>query len=137
MAVNNSNLPTTFNFKNEDYPDAPNYFYNFLSSLNLFIGPVYSVLNGGITYQNLQIPQIYTKTITAPAAGNVTFSFTSVVKIVPSSVLIGNVYVSGNTSSHPTNEVGVFWHYSQGTIYIDNITNLTPSTMYVVTLVVL
>jgi len=58
-------------------------------------------------------------------------------KIVPSAVVLGNVYVQGNPSNHPTNPVQVYWHFSQNIIYIDNLTNLTASTPYVITLVVL
>lgn len=136
MAINQSNLPTSHQFKFEQYPGAPEWFSQFLSSLNLFVDPVYQILNGGIGYQNLTIPQLFTKTITAPATGNTTFTFTNPLRITPSVVLLGNVYVSGNPSSHPTSSVSVFWHFSQGTIYIDNITNLTASTTYVITMAV-
>lgn len=137
MGVNFSNLPTNRTFKFEDYPGAETWFAQFLSSLNLFVDPVYQILNGGITYQNLQIPKIYTKVITTPAAGSVTFNFQSPIRITPQAVLLGNVYVNGNPSSHPSSATCVFWHYSQGSIYVDNIPNLTASTTYVITLVVL
>lgn len=131
-----SNLPTTRRFKVEDYPGMPQAFAQFLNSLNLFVDPVYQILDGGITYQNLAAPQIFTKVITTPAAGSVTFNFTNPLKIVPSAVLLGNVYQSGNPSTHPSSPAVIYWHYSQGSIYIDNITNLTTSTSYVVTLAV-
>ncbi len=137
VSVNTSNLPTTRLFRFEDFPGAPKWFSEFLSALNLFVGPVYQILNGGVTYQNLTIPQLYTTTITAPASGSVTFNFTNPLKIVPSAVLLGNVYVSGQPSSHPISASCVFWHFSQGTIYIDNIPNLTTSITYVLTLAVL
>lgn len=136
MPINQSNLPTNHQFKAEDYPDAPEYFAQFLNSLNLFIDPIYQMVNGGITYQNLTIPRLFTKIITAPASGSVTFNFVNPLRIQPSSVVIGNVYVQGNPSSHPTNPAVVYWHNSQGSIYVDNITNLTASTTYVITLVV-
>jgi len=137
MPINNSNLPTSHQFKFEDYKGAPEFFRQFLNSLNLFVDPVYQLLNGGITYQNLVIPQLFTKTITSPASGDVTFNFTNPLKILPSAVLLGNIYVQGNRSSHPTDAAVVYWHESQGLIYVDNITNLSTSTTYVVTLVVL
>lgn len=137
MGINQSNLPTNRTFKFEDYPDAEKWFAQFLISLNLFVDPVYQILNGGIGYQNLVVPQLYTKVITAPATGSTTFNFTNPLKIAPSAVLIGNVYVNGNPSSHPTSPAVVYWHFSQGSIYIDDILNLTASTTYAVTLVVL
>lgn len=136
MSVNTSNLPTIRQFKIEDYPGAPQYFYQFINTLNLFAGPIYQILNGGVTYQNLVIPQTFTKTLTAPASGNTTFTFTNPLRITPSWVVIGNIYQGSIPSTHPSSPAVVYWHFSQGTIYVDNITNLTASTQYTVTLVV-
>ncbi len=108
--INSSNLPTNQEFKFENYPGAEQWFAQFLNSLNLFTTSIYQILNGGVTYQNLTIPQV---------------------------VLLGNVSVNGQPSSHPSSASCVYWHFSQGSIYIDNIPNLTASTTYVITLVVL
>lgn len=132
-----SNLPTITEFRFEQFPGAEQWFAQFLVSLNLFVIPVSQMLNGGISYQNLAAPKLFEKVITTPASGSVTFSFTNPMRIAPSAVLLGNVYVNGNPSSHPTNPTCVYWHFSQGTIYVDNIPNLTASTTYVVQLVVL
>lgn len=137
MPVNSSNLPTNRTFKFEDFPGAEKWFAQFLQSLNLFVSPVYDILNGGVGYQNLTVPRIYTKTITAPATGSTTFNFTNPLAITPSAVLLGGVAKSGDITSHPSSASCVYWHFSQGIIYVDNIPNLTASTTYVVTLVVL
>lgn len=135
--INTSNLPTNQEFKFENYPGADQWFQQFLSSLNLFTTAVYGILNGGVTYQNLTVPKTYTKTITTPDSGPVTFNFTNPLRIQPTSVIVGNVYVNGQPSSHPSDSTCVYWHVSQGTIYVDDIPNLTTSTTYVITLVVL
>lgn len=137
MPINNSNLPTNRRFKVEDYPTAQPWFATFLQALNLFVDPVYQILDGGIGYQNLVIPRIFTKTVTTPASGDVAFNFVNPLRITPSAVFIGNIYEQGNPSAHPTDAAVVYWHSSQGSIYVDNITNLTTSTTYVVTLAVL
>lgn len=134
MPINNSNLPTTQSFKFEDYAGAPQWFAQFLTALNLFVNPVSQILDGAITYQNLQIPKLFTKVITTPAAGEVAFNFTNPLRIQPSSVVIGNISENGQPSIHPTDASCVYWHLSQNVIYIDNIPNLTTSTTYVVTL---
>lgn len=136
MAINNSNLPTNRTFKFEDFPGAEKWFAGFLQVLNLFTDQVYQILNGGVTYQNLTLPQIYTNVITTPASGSVTFNFTSPLRITPRAVILGNVYQGSNPITHPTSPPVVLWHFSQGAIYIDNITNLSTSTTYTVTLVV-
>lgn len=137
MSLNQSNLPTSRTFKFEDFPGAEQWFQQFLNSLNLFVDPVYQILNGGITYQNMMIPKTFTKVITTPAAGAVTFNFTNPLRITPNAVLLGNVYVNGYPSTHPASATCAYWHFSQGSIYIDDIPNLTASTTYVITLVVL
>lgn len=134
--VNFSNLPTSRQFKFEDFPGAEQWFAQFLNALNLFVDPVYQILNGGVTYQNLLIPKTFTKIITTPASGATTFNFTNPIRITPQAVLLGNVYVNGNPSSHPSSATCVYWHFSQGTIYVDDIPNLTAATTYSVTLVV-
>lgn len=135
--INFSNLPTSQQFKFEDFPGAEPWFAQFLNSLNLFVGPVYQILNGGITYQNLLLPKIYTKIITTPALGDVTFNFANPIRIQPQAVLLGNVYENGNPSVHPTSATCVYWHFSQGNIYVDSIPNLSTSTTYTITLVIL
>lgn len=132
-----SNLPTNRRFKFEDYPGAEKWFSQFLQSLNLFVDPVYQILDGGVGYQNLTVPKTYTTTITTPAAGSVTFNFRNPLTITPSAVLLGNVYQGTTTSTHPTSPAVVYWHFTQGTIYVDNVTNLSTSTQYVITLVIL
>lgn len=137
MAINQSNLPTTYTFKFEDYPDAPEFFAKFLVALNSFSTPTYQVLNGQVGYQNLAAPKIFAKTFTTPASGNPTFNFVNPLLFLPSAVLIGNIYEQGKPTVHPTDATIAYWHSSQGSIYIDNIPNLTAATSYTVTLVVL
>lgn len=134
--LNQSNLPTNQDFKYENYKDAPEWFAQFLNSLNLFVGPVYNILNGGVNYQNLTIPKLFTKVFTSPASGPVTFNFPNPLRINPSVVLIGNLYEGTTTSVHPTNATIPYWHLSQNVIYIDDIPNLTAATTYIVTLAI-
>ncbi len=136
MPINVSNLPNQQRFKFEDYQGAPQWFANFLQSLNLFTDPTYQILNGNVGYQNLAVPKLFTKTVTVDSTGSVAFNFVNPLKMNASAVLLGNVYASGNPSLHSTSAVVVFWHESQGSIYIDNITGLTAATSYVVTLAV-
>lgn len=132
-----SNLPTIQILKYEDYAKAKDWqgaLQALISSLNLFMNPVYNILNGGVTFQNLTIPQTYTKVITASAT--TTFTFTNPLVIQPSAVLVGNVW-TGIPSTHPTGAVQAFWHYTGNSIVIDNITGLTAGTTYTITLAVL
>ncbi len=55
--ANQSNLPTNRTFRFEDFPDAEDWFRQFLQSLNLVVDPVYNILNGGVADQNLVAPQ--------------------------------------------------------------------------------
>ncbi len=137
MAISQSNLPSVQRLKYEDYARSGDWkqgLQALVSSLNLFMNPVYDILNGGITYMNLAVPQIYTKIITASAT--TTFTFVNPLSIQPSAVLIGNCW-TGLQSTHPAVALQPYWHYSGNSIIIDNIVGLTSGTQYTVTLVIL
>ena len=132
-----SNLPTIQRLKYEDYANSQDWkdaIQKLVNALNLFLTPVYNILNRGISSQNLIAPQIYNKTITG--ATTTTFTFDNPLSIVPSAVLIGNVW-SGIPSTHPAVALQLYWHFTQGTIIVDNIVGLTAGTVYQIALVVL
>lgn len=134
--ANQSNLPTIQRLKFEDYANSTDWkeaFQKLIQSLNLFMTPVYNILNGGVTYQNLTVPQTFTKVITG--AATTTFTFVNPLAIAPSSVVVGNVW-TGIPSTHPATAVQVFWHPNAGNIVIDNVLGLTVGTIYSLTLVV-
>lgn len=127
---NNSNLPTIQRIKFEDYKDAPSWFEHFLDTLNLFMTAIYNIVNKGITYANLAVIQPFTFQFTP--GSTIGFKFASPVVGIPNSVILGNVYVGNQQQSHPAVATQVYWHYSQGFIFIDNIVGLTTGTMYTV-----
>ncbi len=137
MAVTQSNLPTIQRLKYEDYARATDWkegMQLLVNSLNLYITPVYDILNGGITYMNLTVPQTYQKVITA--AATTTFSFVNPLRQQPQAVLIGNCW-SGIPTTHPAVALQPYWHYTGNTIIIDNIVGLTSGTQYTILLVIL
>lgn len=137
MVTRQSNLPTIQRLKFEDYAHSENWkdgFESLVNALNLFITPVYDILNGGVNYMNLTIPQTYAVTITA--AATTTFSFINPLSVQPKAVIVGNCW-TGLQSTHPAVALQVFWHISGSTIIVDNIVGLTPGTIYNVLLVVL
>lgn len=130
-----SNLPTLQRIKFEDYKDAPAWFSSFLTSLNLFMNSIYNIVNGQVGYQNLVAPQIVMQTVTADTP--TTMSFSNPLSIVPSVVILGNVYTfPANFSIHPSTPTTAFWHFSNNTVYIDDVTGLTPGIKYVLTFMV-
>lgn len=126
--VNNSNLPTVQRFKYEDYKDAPGWFSQFLITLNLFVNSVYNIINRGITYANLGVIQPFTFQYTPGTTAN--FSFTNPLIVDPTNVIIGNVYQANNLTIHPAVVTQLYWHYSQGKIFVDSIVGLTAGTTY-------
>lgn len=137
ITTKQSNLPTIQRLKYEDYSRATNWqqaMQALVNSLNLFMTPVYDILNGGVTYMNLAVPQTYTKVITA--ASPTTFSFVNPLPIQPQAVIVGNCW-SGIPSTHPAVALQVYWHYSGNSIVVDNIVGLTSGTQYTIVLVIL
>jgi len=129
--VNNSNLPTVQRFKYEDYKDAPNWFSQFLMTLNLFVNSVYNIINHGITYANLGVIQPFSFSFTPGTTLN--FSFSNPITGVPQNVVIGNVYIGNDLTKHPTSVTQLYWHFSQGQIFVDSILGLTNGVTYQIT----
>ena len=131
MALGNtSNLPTVQRFKFEDYSGAPKWFEQFLNTLNLFVTAVYNIINGGITYANLGVIQPFTFVFTP--GSTIGFKFANPLIQAPTNVIIGNVYVGTQLQNHPAVATQLYWHYSQGYIFVDNIVGLTAGVNYTV-----
>jgi hypothetical protein len=135
MALENkSNLPSIQRIKYEDYKDAPAWFATFLITLNLFVNAVYNVINRGITYANLAVIAPFTfQFVQGTTTG---FKFTNPTTLIPSNVIIGNVFVTGNVQLHPIGPVQLFWHYSNGSIFVDSILGLTAGVNYTLSVMV-
>lgn len=127
---NNSNLPSIQRIKFEDYKDAPGWFESFLETLNLFMSATYSIENKGITYANLGVVQPFSFSFTP--GSTVGFKFANPLIVAPSNVIIGNVYEGNQLQIHPLVVTQVYWHYSQGFIFIDSIVGLTIGVKYTV-----
>ena len=137
MATQQSNLPTVQRLKYEDYARATTWQQGvqlLVNSLNLFMTPVYDILDGGVTYSNLTVPQIYPTVVTAGTP--TTFSFVNPLRTLPQAVVVGNCW-AGIPSTHPAVALQVYWHYTGNTIMVDDIVGLTTGTQYSITLVVL
>jgi|SRR6185436_9827069 len=137
MATAQSNLPTIQRLKYEDYARATGWQQAtqlLVNSLNLFMTPVYDILNGGVNYTNLAIPQTYEKVITA--AATTTFSFINPLRALPKAVIVGNCW-TGLPSTHPSAALQVYWHITGSTIIVDNVVGLSSGTQYNLTLVIL
>lgn len=136
MAINQSNLPSIQRLKWEDFSREETWqegMQALIAMMNLFVTPVYDILNGGVTLQNLESPRVIVKTITG--ATITTFSFTNPLRVPPTSVVVGNVWL-GIPSVHPSTPVQAFWHVTNNQIIIDDVTGLTPGMIYNLTLLV-
>jgi hypothetical protein len=127
---NNSNLPSIQRIKFEDLKGAPDWFATFLESLNLFMTAIYNIVNKGITYANLAVIQPFQFQFTP--GSTIGFKFANPIVGIPNSVILGNVYVGDQFQNHPAVATQVYWHYSQGFIFIDNIVGLTAGVKYTV-----
>lgn len=131
MAQNNqSNLPSIQRVQYEHYKGAPAWFAQFLDALNLFLTAAYGIFNGGVTYANLAVIQPVAFSFTP--GSTVGFKFASPIAGVPNGVSIINVYEGNDFQAHPAAATQVYFHYSQGFIYIDDIIGLTAGTKYTV-----
>ncbi len=132
--INNSNLPSIQRVKYEDYKEAPNWFAQFLNTLNLFMTAVYNIINRGITYSNIGCLSPVSVQYTPGSTTGLTL--TNPLIISPSVVIIGNVYEKGDTTTHPAAAVQIMWHFSQSKIFVDDVIGLTAGTTYILTVLV-
>lgn len=137
--MSNSNLPTIKRFYADDYKTAPNYFQQFLSTLNLYSEPIYNILNQGVDLTMNTTEEIYTFTLTnASATGSSnTYNFTPKKFIgQPNGVIIGQCIY--NTSNGIATAIGgqvtLDWIYSGNQVKILAIYGLTANKNYTFTL---
>jgi len=131
MALNNnSNLPTISRIKYEDYKDAPSWFAQFLNTLNLYMTAMYNIMNRGITYSNLAVIQPFVFSYTP--GSTIGFKFSNPLTVPPTNVIIGNVYEGNQLQAHPLVATQLYWHFSQGFIFVDSIVGLTSGITYTV-----
>ena len=131
MPISNpSNLSSVQRIKYEDYKDSPKWFEQFLNTLNLFMTATYNQSNKGITYANLGVIQPFTFNFTPGVTQN--FNFANPIIQTPTNVVIGNVYIGNNFQSHPTTVTQLYWHFTQGFIFVDSIVGLTNGVDYTI-----
>lgn len=134
-----SNLPTITRLFAEDYKDAPDWFKSkFVSTMNLFLQPVYGILNQGVNVTNNTTDEIYNFSFTcnSATASNNTISFQPRKFIgKPFGVIIAQCY--DTTTSIPTaigNPVTIDWYFNGGFVIILAIYGLTSGHIYSITL---
>lgn len=131
---NSSNLPSIQRIKYEDYKGAPDWFGQFLNTLNLYLTATYNIFNRGISYSNLGVIQPFTFTFTPGTTTG--FKFTNPLIQAPQNVIVGNVYLTGNTANHPAAAVTLYWHYANGFIFVDSLPGLTTGINYTVSVTI-
>jgi hypothetical protein len=128
--ISSSNIPSIQRIKFEDYKGAPQWFEQFLSTLNLFFTAVYNIINHGITYANLGVIQPFTFVFTPGSTTG--FKFANPLIQPPTNVIIGNVYAGTQLQNHPAVATQIYWHYSQGFIFVDSVVGLTSGIQYTI-----
>ena len=130
-----SNLPNLWRFDFGDYSTLGSTFQKFLANLNLFTLAIYNIVNGGITFENME-RSIYKVTITA---GNITpMSFVNPLSIAPSGLHLVQALAVGNTPQALTSSVSVGnWDYDGKNINIYNISGLVTGVTYQIALEVM
>lgn len=127
-----NNLPPVWRFDFGDYTSLGSVFQKFLANLNLFTLSVYSLLNGGIGFPNMQ-RTIYRTTVTAAAITSLVI--VNPLPIAPSGVSVVQVLLEGNTNLPITSSVSAAnWSFDGKNINILNIAGLTPGSIYQISL---
>lgn len=123
-------LPELFRARQEDMPDAPEWFSEkFLGIYNQFAEVLYIGLNKNITYdENIDVQYHNIDTRTFLGVNEITpddpYTFKSTIKRIPKGVTVMQC-LKQNTGSHvvTTGPVSVDWEYQNGVITIYKIFN--------------
>ena len=128
MANTPNNLPPIWRFDFGDYTQLGSTFEKFLSNLNLYTLAIYNIVNGGISFSNMQ-RRVYSTTVLA--ATTTPMSFVNPLTIAPSSVSVVKIYLPGNNNTAIANAVSAAnWFFDGQKINILNITGLTAGLTY-------
>lgn len=134
-----TNLPTISRLFAEDYRDAPKWFANqFISTMNLFMTPTYSILNQGIDLTTNTRWEEYSFSFSCQSgtASSNTLSFIPRKYIgKPFAVVVAQCYNS--TAASPTaigNPVTIDWYFSGNQVNILAIYGLTSGQTYSISL---
>lgn len=134
IGVSGSDLPTIQRLFSEDFKEAPKWFTGqFISTMNLFMQPVYNILSAGVDITQNTKEEFYTLTLTStgsPTGDAVAFSPKKFVGI-PTGVLVAQCY---NTSAAvPTaigNPVTIDWYFTGTQVKILAIYGLVSGQSY-------
>ncbi len=136
-----TNLPTISRLFAEDYKDAPSWFANnFISTMNLYMTPIYGILNQGVdvTTNTRMEEYSFTFSCNSGTASSNTYNFTPRKFIgKPFGVIVAQCYNS--TVASPTfigNPVTIDWYFSGNKVYILAIYGLTSGQTYSISLLV-
>jgi hypothetical protein len=132
-----ANLPSVRRILREDIKEAPDWISQLLLPLNKVLQSQYSALDGNLTFQQNISAQIKSLTFTTGStypANFVPMSFPVTLKTTPMGCLkLSCISIPYETI---TNAVDIDWVNSNGTLYINNVTGLSPSTQYQLTVLV-
>jgi hypothetical protein len=130
-----STLPPIQRLSLEDFPtDQKKWLGKLLSPLNQFMESVYQSLNQGLTLKDNMAATV----LETQLEGQFPAKMSWTLKSKPVAVLLGQVERVDGTTVSLASAVGLRWSYNgQGTLQIDQITGITPSSTvkYRVTLV--
>lgn len=127
-------LPTQQEIRQEEIPEAPNWFPKFLTPLNLFIRGVYGALNKQLTFQDNISSQIrelsFTTTSSYDDGDFPSVIFTRTTPNKAYSLLVCQLLEDADNFTPIANGVFVDWREVNGTITIAYVSGLQPSTRY-------
>lgn len=127
--MSNSNpLPSTYRFDYADYQGLGPIFQKFIANLDLFTVPIYTLINGGLGFANLQRSVFST---TVKAGSTTPLSFVNPLPVAPSGLAVCKVLLASAPGTAITNAVSVAnWNFDGRNINILDIVGLTGGSTY-------
>lgn len=134
-------LPEFKNIAAEEFPEQRTWIAKLLIPLNRFMLNVYSAFNKQINVNDNMQGEIKTGVFINPNNFPVRFTYSLFSKFgssapAPVAVMLGSIVENGTTAPVST-ATTLSWTYREGSVYIENITNLDTSKTYTANFVIL
>ena len=127
-------LPVIKQLQAQDFTGAGAWVSKFLYTLNLFMGSVYSALNGNLTFANNMLGQINTVPIKGSSPST---SFIWNFSTLPQGVVLMNLIDTSAVPAAIKTATTVQWSVGAGVVNINNITGLDSTRTYSATFLVI
>lgn len=132
-----ANIPPLKRLSTEEFKDQSSWIGRLLSPLNDFFNHIAFAFNNQLTFKDNLFSEIREIDLNVLASGTYPYYFKCKFKSKPVGLWVCNAFEVAGTPSTLTTAVYIDWEYVNGQIKVNNISGLTASKRYKISLVII